>query len=205
MNLLDGSQNDRAHFDAMYAHTNDPWQLRGSWYEQRKRAVLLANLPAASYDSAYEPACANGELTLALARRCRKLLASDGNDAVVAHAAERLLHARHVEVVRAWLPDEWPDGKFDLVVLSEFLYYLPRSALQRLMERLRASLQIGATVVACHWRAPIEGCILGGDAVHERLHAGLGIARMARYVDADFRLDVWRDAKESLAQREGRR
>ncbi len=198
-------RNDGAHFDAMYAHTNDPWHLRASWYEQRKRAVLLASLPLACYDSAYEPGCANGELTLALARRCKQMLATDGSERAVAHAAERLTHARHVEVAQAWLPDDWPDAKFDLVVLSEFLYYLKPEALDELLVHARASLRPGATLIACHWRPDIEGCALGGDGVHARVHARLGLPRIARYLDPDFRLDVWQDADASLAQREGRR
>lgn len=197
--------NDDAHFDAMYAHTQDPWHLRASWYEQRKRAVLLASLPAKCYGSAYEPACANGELTLALARRCRKLLATDGSRQAVSHASELLVHARHVVVARAWLPDEWPDERFDLVVLSEFLYYLAPEALDALLACARASLNPGATLIACHWRPAIEGCTLAGDAVHARAHARLGLPRIARYLDKDFRLDVWQDGMTSLAEREGRR
>lgn len=198
-------RHDGAHFEAMYADNDDPWHMRASWYEQRKRAVLLASLPVACYESAYEPGCGNGELTLALARRCRQLLASDGSACAASHAAERLLHARHVNVVQAWLPEQWPEGQFDLVVLSEFLYYLDSAALDETLERVRACLSEGGTVVACHWRAPIAGCALNGDAVHERVHAGLALPRLARYLDTDFHLDVWQGVGASPAQREGRR
>jgi LmbE family N-acetylglucosaminyl deacetylase len=38
----------------------DPWQTRTSWYEIRKRAVLLACLPHARYAHAAEPGCGTG-------------------------------------------------------------------------------------------------------------------------------------------------
>ena len=79
-----------AHFQALYSGSDDPWRVRDSWYEQRKRAVLLAALPRQRYASAYEPGCGNGELTAALAQRCVSLLASDGTDAGVALASARL-------------------------------------------------------------------------------------------------------------------
>ena len=31
-----------AHFESLYAASEDPWQVRQSWYEQRKRNLLLA-------------------------------------------------------------------------------------------------------------------------------------------------------------------
>lgn len=195
----------RAHFDAMYAASDDPWRLQASWYEQRKRGMLLASLPEARYASAYEPACASGALTRSLARRCKNLLASDGAETAVVLARGRLADMGHVQVVQAWLPSEWPEGRFDLIVLSEFLYYLSPLAAAELAERARAALLPGGTVAACHWRAAIAGCALAGDAVHRQLHEALGLPRVARCVDADFCLDVWQDQPQSVAQRDGRR
>lgn len=34
-----------AHFSALYRGGDDPWQVRQRWYEQRKRALMLACLP----------------------------------------------------------------------------------------------------------------------------------------------------------------
>lgn len=196
---------DRTHFDSMYAESDDPWHMRASWYEERKRAVLLASLPAARFHSAYEPGCAAGDLTLPLSRRCNRLLASDGIERAVAQTRQRLLTKPNVTVVQAWLPDEWPEGSFDLIVLSEFLYYLPLPALDRLLQRVLKAKTADAVVVGCHWRAPIAGCALAGDALHQRVHAKLRMPRVARYLDDDFCLDVWQAGSQSAAQREARR
>jgi LmbE family N-acetylglucosaminyl deacetylase len=64
-------------FDALYAGAADPWGLAGRWYEQRKRAVLLAGLPRPRFRRAFEPGCATGLITAELAKRCERVLAWD--------------------------------------------------------------------------------------------------------------------------------
>ena len=63
-------------FTELYADGADPWRA-DSWYERRKRAVVLASLPRERYRRAFEPGCGTGELTLELAARCGAVLASD--------------------------------------------------------------------------------------------------------------------------------
>ena len=193
------SQDD---FDKLFANNTDPWGFRSRWYEARKRALTLALLPAERYRSAFEPGCANGELTAALAGRCHQLLASDGS-AVALEIARRRLHAcGNVRLLKAWLPKEWPDGKFDLIVISELGYFLKREPLIELAQRARVSLQSGGTVLACHWRKPIASCELAGDAVHEVLQQVLGLHRLGAYVDDDMRLEAWCLDTRSVGRRE---
>ena len=112
------------HFEALYAGSDDPWHFDGSWYEARKRHLLLAALPHERYGRAFEPGCATGLLTAELAPRCGELLATDGAERALEVAGRRLEGHAHVALRRMWVPDEWPEGAFDLVVLSEFVYYL---------------------------------------------------------------------------------
>ena len=191
------------HFDSMYSGTDDPWHLETRWYEARKRALTLACLPAVRFASAYEPGCANGELSLALASRCDRLLISDGSPQAVRVARQRMADLPHVEVRQAWLPEQWPDQQFDLIVISEIGYYLDEAALDLLAERLRASLLPRATLLACHWRQHIEGCAMSGDDVHRRLAQRLALPRLCGYGDDDLRLDVWTQDSRSVAEREG--
>lgn len=79
-----------AHFEALYAASDDPWQVRASWYEKRKRALLLACLDRPRYRNGFEPGCGNGEMSAALAERCDRLLACDGAASAVAAARRRL-------------------------------------------------------------------------------------------------------------------
>lgn len=190
-------------FDAMFAASDDPWKFRERWYEARKRALTLACLPHRRYASAYEPGCANGELSAALAPRCDRLLVSDGAPAAVALARDRLAAHPHAVAIQAWLPDDWPAKDFDLIVLSEVAYYLGGSDLDRLLECVRQSLGPAGVLVACHWRAPIPGCALTGDAVHAWIDDRLGLHKCSSLVEADFRLEVWSRDGRSVAQREG--
>ena len=193
------------YFDALFEGRDDPWGFKTRWYEQRKRALTLAALPRPRYSNAYEPGCANGELSAALADRCDQLLVSDGNTRALALARARLAALPHVQVLKAWLPDEWPPGRFDLVVISEVAYYLDAAALLDLVDRARQSLNEHGTVLACHWKAPIEGCALTGSQVHEQLSQQLGLHRVLRVDDPDFLLDVWCGDAMSTAQAEGLR
>ena len=189
-----------AYFEAMFAGTDDPWSFRTRWYETRKRAMTLASLPRARYGNAFEPGCANGELSAALAARCDRLLIADGTRRAVDIARRRVSSLSQVDVMQAWVPDEWPRDAFDLVVISELGYFLSPDALEKLIRKVRRSLLPGATVLACHWRQPIDGCALDGDEVQRRIGTGLGLPNLTRVADADFLLEVWCDDAQSVAQ-----
>jgi len=57
------------YFDRIYSESEDPWQLGGRWYEQRKYAITLALLPYRRYRHAFEPGCSIGVLTEQLTAR----------------------------------------------------------------------------------------------------------------------------------------
>jgi SAM-dependent methyltransferase len=191
------------YFDTLFSEDADPWRFQSRWYEERKRELTLACLPHRRFAHAYEPGCAIGELTASLAQRCDHLLASDGSAEAVQLARSRLADLPGVEVEQAWVPEQWPERSFDLVVISELAYFLPVDALDPLADRILASLEPGGVVLGCHWRWPIEGCALSGDQVQARLAARLALPQLTQVVDADFRLDVWCRDPRSVAQREG--
>ena len=82
------------YFDALYEACDDPWGFRNRWYERRKRLLTMALLPRERYRRAFEPGCANGELSAQLAARCDSLLATDLNETAVRLASERVAPAR---------------------------------------------------------------------------------------------------------------
>jgi len=196
--------NAQDYFAGLYQRSDDPWLLRDRWYERRKRALTLAALPDEHYRRAYEPGCANGELTAELAPRCATLLAADLNPAAVELARRRVAHLQHVQVEQRAMPNDWPDSEFDLIVISEVAYYLNEAQLAGLIARLRASLAEGGTLIACHWRRPIAGWPHSGDDVHRELRAKLTLPRLSCYQDDDMVLDVWSSSAKSVHQREAR-
>ena len=195
------------YFAQMYAGSPDPWGFRSRWYEQRKRAVTLAALQQPRYRRGFEPGCSIGVLTADLAQRCDSLVASDV-DATALRAAREAVSALSgmagVELVSLSVPEQWPAGTFDLVVVSELAYYLSPAALDLLVARIVTSLEPGGTLLACHWRHPVADYPATGDQVHERLLAEPGLVGTAAHLETDFRIDVFSAGPTgSPAQRDG--
>ncbi|ALZ84569.1 methyltransferase [Pseudomonas oryzihabitans] len=191
-----------SYFDSLYADSEDPWDYRHRWYEARKRDLTLAMLPHQRYAQGYEPGCSTGELSRRLADRCDRLLVSDGNASAVATASERLADQGHVEVRHLLLPGAWPQGTFDLIVISEIGYYLGTDGLDTLLSQAQRALLPGGVLLGCHWRHPIEGCALTGDQVHARMAALPGLHRLSQLEEADFVLTLWSSDPTSVARRE---
>jgi SAM-dependent methyltransferase len=182
---------DTTYFDELYARSADPWEFATRWYEQRKYDLTLAALPRPRYANAFEAGCSIGVFTSMLACRCERLIAADASAEAVRRATERTAQFPHVSVECRRLPEQWPEGSFDLVVLSEIGYYFAAGDLAALIAAASAALEPGGTLVAVHWRHPVADYPLTGDAVHEMLAAAGGIERIAAHTEADFRLDVF--------------
>ena len=181
------------HFEALYAASPDPWNVRGAWYEQRKRTLLLACLPDQHYTHAFEPGCGNGELTAALAARCERILACDGAASAVAAARARVQLA-HVVIDQRRLPDDWPEDSFDLIVVSEMAYYLAVDDWRAMLTRIVAGLAPGGLLLMCHCRYPYDDYATSADFVHGAAHAAPGLTAQVHYMETDFLIDGWRRA-----------
>ena len=198
---------DPGYFESMYAESADPWGFDDRWYERRKYALTLAALPRPHYRRAFEPGCSIGVLTAQLAERCDRVVATDVVPRALASARDRMQReglADRVELGRASLLDPWPVGAFDLVVLSEVLYYLTPADLGTVLARAVDSLEEGGSLVAVHWQHPVPEYPQTGRAVHDSVAALDGLQRVGSYRDADFHLDVYtRGATPSVAAAEG--
>ncbi|CAN5309971.1 SAM-dependent methyltransferase [soil metagenome] len=179
------------YFHAMYARDPDPWGLASRWYERRKYALTAASLPAQRYRSAFEPGCSIGVLTRLLAERCDRLLATDVAEAALAQASARTADLPHVTVERRAVPDDWPSGTFDLVVLSEVGYYQRPPGLDRLLRRAVAALRTGGHLLAVHWRPFVADYPLTGDQVHAALADRAELGGLVRHVEERFVLEVF--------------
>lgn len=184
----------REHFDILYECSSDPWNLRSAWYERRKYAITVAALPRDRYRSGLEPGCSIGELTRLLAARCDRLLAFDFADLAVDSARRAVSEMPHVAVERRVLPADLPSGSFDLIVVSEVLYYLSALDLARTVDGMAARLDPGGDLVAVHHRARDRCYGYDGHNVHAALAAHPELHEVARYDDDDFALRILRKA-----------
>ena len=189
----------------MYDSGPDPWRIGEGVYEQRKRQILLGCLPAPRFASCFEPACGNGDLSVLLAERCDRLLATDIASPAVERAAARLAGWPGAHARRMAVPSGWPSDRFDLIVLSEFGYYLPWQDWQSVVSRTAESLSDNWTVVACHWLPDFPERQAATDALHAELADRLPGRHILRLQDEDFLLDVFTGRPDSVAARDGRR
>jgi Nodulation protein S (NodS) len=179
------------YFDAMYEAAPDPWGFENRWYERRKYAISLAQLPHRRYRSAFEPGCSIGVLTAMLGPRCDRLLSCDVAASAVQAAARRTRDLPHVLIERRQIPHEWPTGRFDLIVFSEILYYFGDRDLEQVLDYgVRALLPAG-TLLAVHWRHPVTEYPRSGDDVHRALAARPGLARLVSHQEEDFLAEVY--------------
>jgi len=195
-------------FDEMFGVTDDPWGYRTRWYEKRKRELLLAVLSRPLYRRILEIGPANGEVTSRLAERGAEVVACDASARALELTRQRLGPLDHVKLVHGDIPAQWPEGKFDLVVINEIGYYLSHQELLNTLDLIEANLATPGEIVVCHWRYPIEGAHGTGDDVHERIAPflmGHDLRRLASHIEADFLLDVWTNDTHSVAAREGLR
>lgn len=192
---------DAQAFEALHARNADPWHYHTRWYERRKRDLTLALLTRERYRRAFEPGCSIGVLSAALAPRCDALHIQDVSDSAVARAREALRDQPHVSIACGAVPEQWPEGCFDLIVISEMGYYLSREALETLCTQIDACLSEDGELLACHWRHPIEGSDLNAESVHHTLAGRLGYAHHGRYEDSDTLIDLWQRTPSPVASR----
>ncbi|WP_369213402.1 SAM-dependent methyltransferase [Streptomyces flavofungini] len=178
------------YFTDQYARSADPWQLGERWYDHRKYALTIAALPRARYRRAFEPGCSVGVLTGLLATRCDHLLSTDRIASAVGTTRERTAGLDHVTVARMTVPEEWPDTTFDLIVLSELLYYFDAATRTRLLRLSIDGLGAGGHLLTVHWNHPVAEHTCPGRDIADQLTALPGLAPLARYDDPDFTLTV---------------
>ena len=90
-------------------------------------------------------------------------------------------------------PDQWPIGTFDLIILSEVVYYFNRDDAVRLTHRVKNSLRPQGDVVLVHWLGQTDYPLSGDEAVtafggsescggpSSRAAAGISSRRSARW------------------------
>jgi 2-polyprenyl-3-methyl-5-hydroxy-6-metoxy-1,4-benzoquinol methylase len=178
------------YFEGIYAADSDPWNFAGSAYELDKYDATLAALPKRQYRSAFEIGCSIGVFTRLLAGRCTQILAVDVAEEPLKLARQRCAGLR-VAFERRFIPREWPKEQFDLIVLSEVLYYFDQPDLTRVAERCAESLEPQGHAVLVHWTGETDYPLTGDEAVGIFVTAAHGAFEPLRQSrTSKYRLDV---------------
>src|SRR4051812_39395374 len=129
-----------AHFQRLYEASPDPWGFASNPYEQAKYRETLLALGDRRFASGLEIGCSIGVLTRMLAPRCDALLGVDLVEQPLEAARARCADQPWVQFRRMRVPAEWSAGQFDLIVLSEVLYFLAPADIDHTGRLVRASL-----------------------------------------------------------------
>jgi SAM-dependent methyltransferase len=176
-------------FEDLYASHPDPWGYATSWYEQRKYAITIASLPQQRFRRVFEPGCSIGVLSEHLARRADALVCADFAAGALTHARKRLARYPGVDVRQLFIPRDWPDGRFDLIVISEIATYLSDGDLTTMAERTVASLEDHGHLILVHFRPP-TGTPQTADEVHRRFRDHPTLRPIGNHEESEFILDI---------------
>ncbi len=159
--MVDAMSDRQRVFERLYERDCDPWGLDSSPYERDKRDATLAALPPRRFRRAIEIGCATGVLSERLLETCDHLIAVDISATALNRARNRLATRRAVEFVAGEVPYEWPPGTYDLVVLSEVLYFLDAGEIAEVSRLSHDSLATDGVCLLVNWTGendlPIDG------------------------------------------------
>ncbi|MDO9384527.1 MAG: SAM-dependent methyltransferase [Hyphomicrobiaceae bacterium] len=182
------------YFEGMFRSTPDPWGFETKPYEQAKYDHTISALGGRRYASGLEVGCANGVLTQRLTAYCETLLAIDASTTALSLAAKRcaeLTNVRFSEIT-------YPKGTlgsiaFDLIVLSEVVYYWSDDDITAAAVDIRSRLRPGGDIVLVHWTGDTD-YPQSGDGAVAKLHAALGDLMSVQTAERrpEYRLDLWR-------------
>lgn len=184
-------------FDALYRQNPDPWQVRSSWYERRKRNLLLACLPKERYKYILELGCGTGEMTACLAQRAINVHAVDLSQIALKRCRHHLagMDINNVQISCTRVPETWPipdQAAFDLLVISEFAYYLEDTEIDGFIEQCQRSLVYGGDWLMCHYLPSFHDRRQDTLYLHQHITDVLKKKPIVSHNDESFLLNIWR-------------
>jgi len=184
---------DPGYFESMFRETSDPWDLETSAYEQAKFEDSIEALSGRRYATGFEVGCAKGVLTVKLAERCAALLAIDVSETALDAARRRTRNLDRVTLGNMAFPRTTPEGRFDLIVLSEVAYYWDDGDLRRAADWLKSHLMPGGDLLLVHYTGETDYPQSGNEAV-TKLSTLFGerIIVLTAHRRPCYRLDLWR-------------
>ncbi len=179
------------YFLDMCAAEPDPWGFERRWYEQRNYQVTMACLVRDR--RVFEPECSVGVLTALLADPgglCRRPGHRPGGPRADDRESPRCWRERPCLRRTLGHADPWPETGYDLVVISEVLYYLEADEAGQFMAQTVEHLDADGHVVVAHWQTRVPEYPLSG-AVAQRIACETdGLKVVGTYRDDDLSLDV---------------
>ena len=179
-----------AYFERLYAADPDPWGFATSAYERAKYDATLRALPKKHYANVFEVGCSIGVLTARLAERCDRLLAVDVAEDALDRARGHCAALPGVRFERMRFPDDAPEDRFDLIVLSEVVYYWSAPDVGRAADLAVAALEPEGDMILVHYVRATDYPLAGDDAAERFIAAARGCRVTRAERNDDYRIDV---------------
>lgn len=156
-------------------------------------AATIAALQKSRYRSAFEIGGSIGVLTQKLAHYCDSLLSIDVSKLAQDQAITRCQSLPQVRFEIMNFPQQYPEEKFDLILVSEVGYYWCREDLQIAQHRILEHLEPEGHLLLVHWLAYTPDYPLTGDEVHDSFLAFRPdqLKHILGQKNAQYRLDLW--------------
>jgi SAM-dependent methyltransferase len=186
---------DAAYFEALYRADPDPWRFKTSEYEAKKYARTLEVVADEPVGRALEMGCSIGVLTEQLAGVCGQLVATELAAQALDQARRRCASRDNIDFVLAKSMTDGIDGDFDLMLLSEVLYYWDDPDMAAVASAISGHLLMGGRLILVHWLGETDYPRSADDAVaalSRRIGGLFKIELESR--TAEYRIDVWRRA-----------
>ncbi|WJW80162.1 SAM-dependent methyltransferase [Bartonella sp. TP] len=154
-------------FDLLYENSFDPWDYLTSRYEEEKYLTSLKTLPKQNYNRILELGCSIGVFTDKLASMAKSVYAIDSSTLALKRAKHICSKHNNIHFIQTKIPYNMPKllyKKFDLIILSEFLYYLTPEELQKLAYFIAQCLTSSAHLLLVSYSLPIDEQIQGPQA-----------------------------------------
>ena len=130
-------------------------------------------------------------MTRLLAPRCDAVLAVDLVEQPLIAARAACADQPWVRFLRMRVPGGWPDRTFDLIVLSEVLYFLSPADIAAVADRSADSLAPGGVVLLVNWRGRSDDPCTGEEAASLFIQRTQGLLEPQTHLeDVGYRLDL---------------
>lgn len=160
-------------FDLLYETNFDPWDYLTSNYEEEKYLASLNTLPKQQYNLILEIGCSIGVFTNKLAALAQAVYAIDNSALALERAKNICSNHNNIHFIKTKIPYNIPRllyKKFDLIILSEFLYYLTPDELKKLANFLVQRLTASANLLLVNYSLHIDEQIQGPQAAEYFCH-----------------------------------
>lgn len=152
---------DINHLRSLYANTHDPWDFEHSTYEHSKFKATRQALSRERYDATFELGCGNGQLARRLSEVSVRYTGMDAVDKALSAARKAVPTGTFLT---GYYPCPLPNDSFDLIILSEILYFLDYEGIGLLATDIGTHWP-EAELICVSWRGPSGNDLQGDDAV----------------------------------------